>query len=416
MQGTLVLCFLLSRQKEGCAMHAENIVSRILGPCLAGMHAKRVQALQRAVVALLSGGVLSLSALALAMRSSTYYRHRLKCIDRLLGSVAMHLARHQLYMALASRWLRGVEQVLLVVDWSDLTRDQRWQWLRASVVVEGRSVTLYEEVHPQRRYGHPQVHRWFLQRVAELLPAGCAPIVMTDAGFHAAWFKLVTARGWSFVGRLRGRDMVKQGEGEWRHIKALHGQASEAALDLGQHLYVRSNPIEVRLVLNRRQSRGRHRLNIYGKRSKGRSSAECGRAGREPWLLAASPKLDQLTAQSIARLYAQRMRIEQSFRDTKNLRVGQGLQVTRSRSRERLQMLLLIAHLGGFVQRLIGEDAKARQLELNFVAHRRERPEISTLTLGRRILDAPAHWLARLTPWAALPQLTAQAERACAVA
>jgi hypothetical protein len=105
------------------------------------------------------------------------------------------------------------------------------------------------------------------------------------------------------------------------------------------------------------------------------------------------------------------MKIEQSFRDTKNLRVGQGLQVTRSRSRERLQMLLLIAHLAAFVQRLIGEDAKARQLELNFVAQRRDRPEISILTLARRILDAPTYWLAQVTPWAALPQLTAQAER-----
>jgi hypothetical protein len=397
-------------------MHAAKIVARILEPCLAGMHAKRVQSLQRAVVALLFGGVLSLSALALAMRAPTYYRHRLKSIDRLLGSVAMQSARYQLYAALAARWLCGLQQVLLVVDWSDLTPDQRWHWLRASVVVEGRSQTLYEEVHPQRRYGHPQVHRQFLQRIADLLPPGCVPIVMTDAGFHAAWFKLAAARGWCFVGRLRGRDMVKQGDAEWIHIKALHGQATEAALDLGHHLYVRSNPVKVRLVLNRRQSRGRHRLNMYGKRRVGRSSAECARAAREPWLLAASPQLDHLAAQSIVSLYAQRMQIEQSFRDTKNLRVGQGLQATRSRSRERLQMLLLIAHLGGFVQRLIGEDAKARQLELNFVAHRRKRPEISTLTLGRRFLDAQPHWLARLTPWAALPQLTAQAKRACAVA
>jgi hypothetical protein len=380
------------------------------------MHVKRAQSLQRAVVALLFGGVLSLSALALTMRSQARYKHRLKSIDRLLGSVAVQSARFELYAALASRWLSGLEHVLLVVDWSDLTPDQRWQWLRASVVVEGRSQTLYEEVHPQRRYGHPQVHRQFLLCVAKLLPPGCVPIVMTDAGFHASWFKLVAAHGWDFIGRVRGRDMVKQGGEAWMHIKGLYRQATQAALDLGHHQYVRSNSIEVRLVLSQRPSCGRHWLNIYGKRRAGISSVESARAAREPWLLAASPKLDHLTAQGIVSLYAQRMQIEQSFRDTKNLRVGQGLQATRSRSRERLQILLLIAHLGGFVQRLIGEDAKARQLDLNFVARRRSRPEISTLTLARRILDAPAHWLARLTPWAAIPQLTAQAERACAVA
>lgn len=392
-------------------MHAAKIVARILGPCLAGMHAKRIHALQRAVVALLCGGVVSLSALALSMRASTFYKHRLKSIDRLLGSVAMHSARHGLYAALAASWLSGLQQILVVVDWSDLTPDQRWQWLRASVVVEGRSVTLYEEVHPQRRYGHPEVHRQFLRRIAAMLPPGCVPIVMTDAGFHASWFKLVAEQGWHFVGRLRGRDMVKQDDHDWVHLKTLCERASNAALDLGRYQYVRSNPIAVRLVLNRQQFRGRHRLNMYGQRRTGRSSAKCSRAAREPWLLAVSPPLDYLAAQAIVSLYAQRMQIEQSFRDTKNLRVGQGLQATRSR--ERLQMLLLIAHLGAFVQRLIGEDAKAKQLELHFVAQRRNRAQISTLTLARRILSAQSHWLARLTPWAALPQLTAQAEHAC---
>ncbi|MDO8787828.1 MAG: IS4 family transposase [Sulfuritalea sp.] len=396
-------------------MHAEKIVARILEPCLVGLHAKRAQALLRAVVALLAGGVLSLSALALAIRSPTCFKHRLKSVDRLLGSSAIQSARQMLYVALAGRWLSGVEQVLLVIDWSDLTPDQRWQWLRASVVVEGRSVTLYEEVHPQRRYGHPTVHRQFLARIAKVLPVGCQPIIMTDGGFHASWFKLVAARGWPFVGRIRGRDMACCDEGKWFPIKALHQQAKETVLDLGHYLYVRSNPIKVRLVLSKRPARGRHRFNIYGRPRVGRASAKCARSAREPWLLAASPQLDVLTAQSVVSLYAQRMQIEQSFRDTKNLRVGQGLQATRSRSSGRLQVLLLLAHLGAFVQRLIGEDAKARQLDLHFVAHRRKRPEISTMTLARRILDAPTYWLRQLTPWSAIPPLTMQAQNACHV-
>ena len=101
--------------------------------------------------------------------------------------------------------------------------------------------------------------------------------------------------------------------------------------------------------------------------------------------------------------------------DAKNLRFGLGLEATRSRSAQRLEMLLLIAHLASFVQRLIGEDAKRRQLELNFVSTRRaQRAEVSVLTLGRRILDAPANWLHRLKPWRAITPLTAQAASACA--
>lgn len=400
-------------------MHAVSIVARVVGPCLHGLHAKRAAACQRAVVAVVLGAALSLSAIALGVRSVTGYRHRVKSVDRLLGNGALHAVRAELYTALAARWLTGVRQLLLVIDWSDLTPDQRWHWLRASVAVEGRSVTLYEEVHPQRRLGNPKVHRQFLARVAELLPPGCEPIVMTDAGFHATWFKAVAARGWAFLGRIRGRDMVRCGAGAWMRGTALYRQATEQPQDLGQHTYVRSNPIEARIVLVKLPARGRQRLNIYGRRRAGRTSAKCARAAREPWLLAASRHLDHLSPDTIVRLYAQRMRIEQSIRDTKNLRLGQGLHTTRSRTRERLQMLLLIGHLAAFVQRLIGEEAKAHQLELNFMAtHRTTRPEISTLTLARRILlsASPSDWLDRLTPWAAIPPLRAQATNACAPA
>jgi len=158
----------------------------------------------------------------------------------------------------------------------------------------------------------------------------------------------------------------------------------------------------------------------YGKRglspiSPNHLSAQAIRSHREPWLLAASAGLNHLSAQAIVALYAQRMRIEQSFRDAKNLRFGLGLEATRSRSAQRLEMLLHIAHLASFVQRLIDEDAKRRQLELNLVsALRAKRAEVSGLTLGRRILDAPTSWLHRLKPWRAIGPLTAQGANACA--
>jgi hypothetical protein len=398
-------------------MHAKLIVARVLNPCLGQLHAKRSAALRRAVEAVLLGGALNLSSIALAMAGAVGLRHRVKSVDRLLGNGGLQEARTSIYGGLAHLWLCGLPQVLLVVDWSDLTPDQRWHWLRASVAVNGRSVTLYEEVHPQRLYGNRSVHRRFLSRVAQILPAGCVPIVMTDAGFHSTWFKLVAERGWSYVGRIRGRDMVRQADAGWIRGTALYAQASAEVLDLGRCGYVRSNSIECRLVLVKGVAQERRRLNIYGKPRAGRTSAKCARSAREPWLLAASPSLDHVAAQSIVKLYAQRMTIEESFRDTKNLRWGQGLQTTRSRSSARLQILLLISHLANFVQRLIGEDAKARQLELQFSpTNRTSRAQISVLVLARRILDAPSHWLERLTPWAALPPLTEQARAAWASA
>jgi ribosomal protein L34 len=381
-----------------------------------GLHSKRASALLRATAGLLRGGITSLSAIALNLDGATRLKHRLKSVDRLLGNTALNLERHELYRYVALSWLKGLSQILIVVDWSDLTKDQRLQLLRASVVVEGRSLTLYEEVHSQKKLGNSAVHRLFLRRLATILPPGCKPIVMTDAGFHANWFKMVEAMGWEFIGRIRGRNRVRFGpEGSWVEARALYARARAQVRDLGLGYYVRSNPVEVRTVLSRRPKKGRHHLNIYGVKRAGGSSTKNARGAREPWLLASSLGLRHLSAQAIVGLYAQRMGIEQSFRDTKNLQRGFGLEAARSRSGQRMEILLLLTHLASFVQRLIGESARQHQLELQFMAQRRShRPEISVLTLGRRILDASPSYLDELFPWRAIRPLTKQAARPCA--
>lgn len=397
-------------------MHARTIVARVLEPCLRELHAKRIEALLRATMSLLCGGRTTLSAIALHLSGDIGYKHRLKSVDRLLGNVALHQVRAVLYRHLAQHWLKDVKQWLVVVDWSDVTLDQRWQLLRASVVVESRSITLYEEVHPQSKLGNPKVHRAFLQRIKEMAPSGCRVIVMTDAGFHSPWFKLVEEQGWEFLGRVRGRNRVRLGQdGPWIPAREIYECARTETRDLGMGAYARSNPIAVRMVLAKRPLIGRHSLNRYGTRRKCRASTKSARASCEPWLLVSSPGLRHLSEGSIVSLYAQRMRIEQSFRDTKNMRIGLGLESARSRSAARFEMLLLLAHLASFVQRLIGESAKAQQqLELRFMATRRTgRREISVLTLGRRILDSAPHCLRQLEPWRAITALAEQAASAC---
>jgi hypothetical protein len=171
-------------------------------------------------------------------------------VDRLLGNAALASARREIYRALAHRWLKGVDHILLVIDWSDLTRDQHWQLLRASVAVDGRSLTLYEEVHAQKYLGNPKVHRRFLRTVQSLLPASCKVIVMTDAGFHAPWFNAVSELGWCFIGRLRGRNRVLlQHEPFWRPARALYRLAGAKVLDLGQGRYVRREKVGGRSCL-----------------------------------------------------------------------------------------------------------------------------------------------------------------------
>ena len=141
------------------------------------------------------------------------------------------------------------------------------------------------------------------------------------------------------------------------------------------------------------------------------------RRARELRLVVSSPGLHNVAADAIVSLYAQRMKIEQSFRDTKNTRLGLGLEIARSRSGPRFEMLLLLAQLASFVQRLTGEQAHHQQLVLQYMATRRtSRTVISVLTLGRRILNAAPHEVAKFTRWNAIPPLTIQALFACRAA
>jgi hypothetical protein len=371
-------------------MHAEEIVSRVVETCLKGLHRKQAKALKRAVQGAVRGGTVTLSSVALWLPGETAYRHRCKSVDRLLGKPSLHREREGVYAALAKRWLQGVRTLLVVVDWSDLTPDQSWQWLRASVVVEGRSVTLFEEAHAQKMYTNPEVHRRFLLRLARILPAGCEPIIMTDAGFRAIWFRQVEQLGWRFIGRVRNRDLAWLAATEqWCPVKSLYAEAKTGrVVDLGRGKLTCARRVEARFVVYRQRPRGRHRRTALKARSAQRGSLKHGRTAREPWLLASSPELGHLEAQTIASMYAQRMRIEQSFRDCKNHRLGLGLATSRSRGQVRLDMLLLIAHLAAFALRLIGEMvADDRQLVLDLAPPARDAASVVTLALRARLGD-----------------------------
>lgn len=372
-------------------MQTLRIVSRLIAECMPTMHATRRQALTDVCHSAVCGSWLSLSALAFGTGRATSLRHRVKCVDRLLGNTHLHQERQAIYGALAHRWLSDLPQLLIVVDWSTLSGDMQWHWLRASVVLDGRSMTLYEEVHPRRLLANRGVHQRFIERLAEMMPAtDRPPIILTDAGFRTTWFQLLARHGWCWVGRIRNRDFVSQSKGLWFPAKALYARAKSEPQDLGAYQSVRSNPISARLVLAARPRKGRTRKYRSGKEACNSQMKKIAACQREPWLLSCAPGLAHLSAKAIVGLYGQRMSIEQQFRDTKNRALGMGLRHTRSQGVARLQMLLLVDHVATLVKRLIGEAAHAFGLQLQLVStNRSDRREISVMTLARRVIARP---------------------------
>jgi hypothetical protein len=247
-------------------MHAITILHRILSASFPEVHAKRLASLLAAVEAVVSGSRLTLSDLGRGLTGSVAVKHNIKRIDRLLGNSLLHTEVPRLYEALVRECLEGMSMPLIVIDWSDLTPDRQWQLLRASVAVEGRSMTLYEEVHPQSQATSPRVHQAFLTQLATMLPTGCMPILITDAGFRGAWFRLVNRMGWYWIGRIRNRDMVSPANDDaWAGCKTLYSRATTKAKSLGQYNYVRNHPVSCRLVLIKHASQKRHKKSrLYG--------------------------------------------------------------------------------------------------------------------------------------------------------
>ena len=383
-------------------MYTTTVVTQVMQACLPLMHAARWCALRDVVVSAVNGHALGLVALAVGTPRTTKVRHRVKCVDRLLGNTHLEAHRLDLYTALARQWLTGLPQLLIVVDWSSLTADMQWHWLRASVVCDGRSITLYEEVHPRKHLGSLAVHKRFIKRLAQLLPKSAhPPIVMTDAGFRNPWFRLIAAQGWQWVGRVRNRDFVRRNEAEdWKPAKQLYEQARSVAADLGAYETVRNHPLKCRLVRVKHSPKGRKHRYASGKDQNNSTARKCASRHREPWLLSCSPSLGHLNAEAVVRLYAQRMRIEEEFRDTKNVVLGAGLALSRSHGQQRLQALLLIGYIAQMAKRLIGEAAKGAQLHLQLMStNRKERAELSVMMLAKRVIDSPELLRKLKAPW-----------------
>ena len=275
-----LIFFLVSDQtfKEKQAMRTDMIVARVLANCKGFMHQARWRRLVDLCSAAVNGQALALTQLALGSGSKTTLRHRVKAVDRLLGSPAFAGEHLDIYRTLAARWLTGVSPLLIVVDWSSLSADMAWHWLRASVVVEGRSITLYEEVHPRHHLAAYAVHKRFLERMSCVLPPSrFAPIILTDAGFRGTWFALIKAHGWDWVGRIRNRDFVCPVETKrsgidthclcapdkkslrWFPAKSLYLGASATSEDLGLFDATRNKPNRCRLVRVKRLPKARKR-------------------------------------------------------------------------------------------------------------------------------------------------------------
>lgn len=366
-------------------MHTK-VLSRWLDDRSVIGHSTRSAALVRVVRAVLTGGKLSLTHLGRSLRGSAQVKHEIKSVDRLLGNRHLQDERDGVYRAISRTLLSGIKRPVIIVDWSDFELGRQWLMLKAAVPVRGRAISLYERVFPFKRYNSPGAHREFLRALHSILPEGCRPIIVTDAGFRGPWFRAVEAYGWDWVGRIRNKiKYYREQTGRWCFTDSLYQQATVATRYVGEVALSRRHQYRFKLYLVRayrpRHGRPPHRG------PKGPGTTMYRRLHKAPWLLATSLPHERGSERRIKQLYSQRMQIEETFRDLKCHRWGFGLRYARCRTAGRLEILLLLGTLATLVAWLVGLAGRALNWHRHLQANtERKREVLSTFFIGRELL------------------------------
>ena len=339
----------------------------------------------RVVKALLDGGKLALTHLGRHREGSAFIKHHIKAVDRLLGNPHLHRERIGVYTQIAHTLLAHIQRPLIIIDWADCELERGLLILKAAVPVRGRAVTIYEEVHPMRRYNSPKTHRDFLLQLRDVLPEHVHPIVVTDAGFRGPWFRAVESLGWDWIGRIRNSIKYFRPEtGRWCYVHSLYAQATQRTRHIGWRCLSKRHQYWCRLYLVRAYHRGPGRPKQ--RKSYGSNDGLYRKLHRAPWILATSLPHTAGNANRVKRAYAQRMKIEETFRDLKNHRWGFALRYARTTHIQRLEVLLLISALASLVLWLTGLAARARRWTRHFQANTdRHRDVLSTVFLGQQL-------------------------------
>ena len=366
-----------------------NILNNALNPRPGSgyaFHQGRLKTVLDFVDAGIEDETITLTGLGRAVAGDSSEKSRIKRSDRLVGNELLHCESMEYYRCLASSVIAKNSEPVLLVDWSTL-QDKRWHLLRVSMALQGRAVTIFEQIYAEKNLNSKWAHRRFLQTLAHVLPEGCRPIIISDAGFKNPWFRAVEAQGWWWLSRIRGSVLIRPtGEEEWYSSAVMRDAAHKGfGYDMGTMDLAKTAPLSCRMVMISNAPKARVATNKDGTKKQSGASKKAAKSGREPWMLATNNP--DFSLRHMYRLYFTRMQIEESFRDDKSGHLGMGFEYSRSQSVHRLSNLALLASLINFALTMVGVCAEANNLHRRFQANTvTTRRVLSFFYLGRRVV------------------------------
>lgn len=322
------------------------------------LHAQRVISLANSVTGVLRAASLSIHAIGrgYAQASQGQRRHGVKQVDRLLSNEGL------VVWDLFAPWVQFVvgerPELVIALDWTEFDGDGH-STLSAQVLTgHGRSTPLvWLTVAKATLKGRRNDYEY---QVIERMHACIAPHVrvtlLADRGFgDHKLYRLLEALGWDYVIRFRGNIVVEDATGTARPAAGWLPATGRATRLRDVRLTAERSEVPAVVV-------------VHDKKMK------------EPWCLATSRRDD--TASRITKLYGRRFTIEESFRDTKNLRFGLGLSATHIGTPARRDRLLLIAAIAQALLTLLGAASEACGLDRTLKTNTSAKRQMSLFNQG----------------------------------
>lgn len=303
-------------------------------------HAQRVFSLATGVVGVLHAAAASIHAIGIGMAIATgrESRHAIKQIDRLLSNRGIDVED------LLVPWIRFVAgskpSKIVALDWTEFNADGQMTLAAHMITEHGRSTalawrTIYKKALVSERSKH---ERALVRIVRDAVPAETKITVLADRGFGSQdLYTDLQEANVDFIIRFRQNIVVSNGTtGETKPASEWVPKNGRALLLENAAVTKDATPIGAVVCV----------------KAKG---------VKEPWCLATSRK--DLAAQEIVKLYGRRFTIEESFRDTKDLRFGLGLSATHIGTTQRRDRLLLLIAIAQALLTILGAAAEELGLD-----------------------------------------------------
>lgn len=304
------------------------------------------------LVGLLRKQQIGLTSVARGMRDDTSVKHRVKRAGRFVDNQGVDT--HRATECLATYLLRRDRLNVIAMDWTDLGR---YMLLKASLVFQKRALPIAWHHVWKWVYDRSQndEEEQFIERLAEAV--GDRPwVLVADAGFgRTELFRRLNRRGIAYVIRVSGAAWV---EHQWYtgRIDSIPRRPGRGRIYC-RVAYRKQRPVTVNLAVKHKEP------------------------APAPWYLVTN---QTLPAYQVAKLYAQRMGIEEGIRDCKT---GLGLKRLWLATPERMDRAMLLVALALLLIALTAAASQRRGEDLKLSNNKRCPRVLSYFSLGLRIIE-----------------------------